>query len=208
MPAHPWTDDPATSSTHVRAVHINELRTAADQARAALGLGSYAWTDNPVGTGTHIRAMHFTELHDVIQDLWTRHGQGTLPNWDVGSAPSPSRQISARDINDLRSWLNQVDPPAAKRGFHCGPYHQINGTPTLQPTFLSQDPSQFHPGMLVVIDNWFMYDYVNTGHGYGDISDSGYATWLKQQQDAGVEVFVRIYRSGTTKGPRRNNLYR
>ena len=82
-----------------------------------------------------------------------------------------------------------------KRGFHCGPY---NNPPSLQSSFLSQNSGQFHPGMLVVIDNWFMYDYINTGHGYGDISDAGYATWLKQQQDAGVEVFVRIYRSGTT----------
>lgn len=69
MATFPWTNDPATSSTHIRAVHINELRTAADQARAALGLGGYSWTDNPVGTSTHIRAVHFTELHDVIQDL-------------------------------------------------------------------------------------------------------------------------------------------
>jgi hypothetical protein len=136
--------------------------------------------------------VHFTELHDVIQDLWTRHGQGTLPNWDAGSTPSPSRQISARDINDLRSWLNQVDPPAAKRGFHLGPFNTSQQT-----TFLGQDPSQFHPGMLVVIDNWFMTDYFYDNYNYGHVSDQAFATWLKQQQDAGVEIFVRIYRSGT-----------
>ncbi len=113
-----------------------------------------------------------------------------------------TRSLTLPSTRSLRDRVRAIVQPlpahavsSPKRGFHCGPY---NNPPSLQSSFLSQNSGQFHPGMLVVIDNWFMYDYINTGHGYGDISDAGYATWLKQQQDAGVEVFVRIYRSGTT----------
>lgn len=105
-----WTDNPATSTTHIRTVHINELRNAVDKDLTAVGLPTYAWTDNPVTTTTHIRAVHFTEIRTAIQTLWTHAGQGTVPNWSVGSAPSPSRQISARDMNDLRTWVDQYDP--------------------------------------------------------------------------------------------------
>jgi hypothetical protein len=107
-----WTDNPAKPSTHVRAVHINELRSGVDNLRTSppCSLGGYPWTDNPVSTTTHIRAVHFTELRNAIQDVWNCHTMGAVPNWSVGSAPSPSRQISARDMNDLRSWVDKVDP--------------------------------------------------------------------------------------------------
>jgi hypothetical protein len=106
-----WTDDPATSNTHIRVAHIGELRRTLDFYRAKAGLPATNWIDNPVSTTIHFRWIHFTELRSAIQDLWTHAGMGTLPNWSVGSAPSSSRQTSARDINDLRSWVNTVDPP-------------------------------------------------------------------------------------------------
>jgi hypothetical protein len=115
-----WTDNPAKPSTHVRAVHINELRSGVDNLRTSppCSLGGYPWTDNPVSTTTHIRAVHFTELRNAIQDVWNCHTMGAVPNWSVGSAPSPSRQISARDMNDLRSWVDKVDPLHALNGLH------------------------------------------------------------------------------------------
>lgn len=115
-----WTDNAATTSTRIRAVHINELRSAVDSLRTSppCNLGGYPWTDNPVSTTTHIRAVHFTELRSAIQDVWNCHNMGALPNWSVGSAPSTSRQVSARDINDLRTWVDQVDPPLALNGLH------------------------------------------------------------------------------------------
>lgn len=195
MPAFPWTNDPATSTTHVRAVHVNELRSAIDTLNSAVGIAPVSWQDgSSVSTDTHIRAGHFTQLQNAIQALWTYYGQGSLPQWTAGSDPSTSRQILASDINDLRSWVTTVDPPAAKRGFHCGPY---NDSPSLQATYLSQSSGQFQPGMLVVLDNWFMSDYTPGDSNYGQVSDQAYANWLTSQQSAGVEVFVRTYRSGT-----------
>ncbi|HUX86360.1 MAG TPA: hypothetical protein VMW65_05115 [Chloroflexota bacterium] len=114
----PWTDNAANTSTHIRTIHITELRSAVDQLRTACGLPTYSWTDNPIGLSTHVRVIHFTELHDAIQDVWTCHNMGSVPNWSVGSAPSLNRQISARDINDLRNWVDQVDPPGALNGLH------------------------------------------------------------------------------------------
>lgn len=106
MPTN-WTDPIITSSTHIRTIHINELRSVVDKNRIVAGLGNYAWTDSPVSRFTHIRAVHFTEIRSAIQDLWNHQGMGGLPNWSVGSAPSSSRQVSLRDTVDLRTWIQQ-----------------------------------------------------------------------------------------------------
>ncbi|MCL4544116.1 MAG: hypothetical protein M1118_05885 [Chloroflexi bacterium] len=110
-----WTDDPATSSTHIRTIHINELRATVDNDRRAAGLSPYGWTDAPLTTSTHIRAIHFTEVRTAIQQV---PNAPTLPGWSVGSPPAPSRQISARDINDLRNWTDQL---SAAVGQQFGP---------------------------------------------------------------------------------------
>lgn len=104
-----WTDTTLTSSTHIRAIHLNELRSVVDKNRLVAGLGAYAWTDSPVTRVTHIRAVHFTELQAAIQDLWTHEGMGALPSWSYGSAPSTSRPISLRDTTDLRSWIQEYE---------------------------------------------------------------------------------------------------
>lgn len=75
-----WTDNPATTGTRIRAVHINELRAAVDTNRAAAGLTGYSWTDNPVTTSSHIRAVHFGELRTATQGLWYRKRLGPLLN--------------------------------------------------------------------------------------------------------------------------------
>jgi len=104
-----WTDNPATTSTHIRTIHINELRGAVNTDRAAVRLAAYPWTDDPVTTSTHIRAVHFLELRTAIQELWFIKRLGPLPNLSVGTPPMSSRQVSARDINDLRGWLDTYD---------------------------------------------------------------------------------------------------
>lgn len=121
-----WTDSPATSATHIRAVHINELRRTVDADRAAAGLAPYTWSDGPgVSTETHIRAVHFTEIRAAIEQYMT------LPNWSVGTAPSSSRQVSARDMNDLRNWTDQfstaVGKPTGPDPWSCGQANPIKG---------------------------------------------------------------------------------
>jgi len=104
-----WSDPTVNSTTHIRSVHVNQARSVVDQNRVAAGLGAYAWTDHTVTNLTHVRAVHFTELRSAIQDLWNHVGLGALPNWSYGSPPAAGsgRPISARDITDLRSWIQR-----------------------------------------------------------------------------------------------------
>lgn len=108
-------------------MHINELRRVVSFYRQQAALPPISWTDGTLTSSTHIRAVHFTELRSAIQDLWTYHGMGSLPNWSVGTAPSNSRHVSARDVNDLRTWVNQADPPLNLwTGFHwCSPLNNL-----------------------------------------------------------------------------------
>jgi hypothetical protein len=55
-------------------------------------------------------AEGFTELRSAIQDLWIHANMGSIPNWSVGSPPAPNREVSARDVNDLRNWYDLYDP--------------------------------------------------------------------------------------------------
>ncbi len=96
-----WTDNPATSGTHIRPRHINELRRTVDRNRRAANLSAYPWNDNPVSITTHIRAAHFNEIRAAIPS------SVSIGNWSVGHPPASTRQVSARDINDLRGWVDQ-----------------------------------------------------------------------------------------------------
>jgi hypothetical protein len=114
-----WTDDPATTSTPIKAVHINELRAAVE---GAGGTPPGGWTDGPrVSTTTPIKAKHFVELRDAIQGLWNRCNLGTIPIWTSGVTPggpsvgTTATPIYASDINDLRYWFNKW---ADLRGVH------------------------------------------------------------------------------------------
>jgi hypothetical protein len=54
---------PATNAT-VRSATIQELRTGADQARAALGLSAMAYTDASL---TVIKAVHVQQLRNAVK---------------------------------------------------------------------------------------------------------------------------------------------
>ena len=98
-----WTDNPASTGARIRYVHVNGLRSCVDSDRSAAGLSAFAWTDgSTLSNSSLIRAVHSIELPQAIQDLWTATAMGTVPNWTARSAPSSSRQVSARDINELR----------------------------------------------------------------------------------------------------------
>ena len=108
----PWSDSPATSAVHVRARHVNELRNTVDRNRRAANLSAVAWTDNPVSSAAHIRSVHFTEIRAAIPS------SVPIGAWSMGNPPSSSRQVSARDMNDLRGWVDQF---SQSLGFPPGP---------------------------------------------------------------------------------------
>lgn len=147
----PWIDNPATSSTRIRAVHINELRDAVNCHYAAYG-SSVTWTDNPVTSNVRIRAIHFTEIRNAIQTLWNQKTMGAIPSWTAGSAPSSTRSIRASDINNLRGWLNSYETNTT--GGVYGPLrglHLRNGGDMRPQDVVAAN--RLAPGMVVVLSS-------------------------------------------------------
>lgn len=144
-----WTDNPATNNTHVRAVHINELRRTINRNRRAASLALFVWSDGPFVSGAvRIRAVHFNEIRAAIPP------SVPLGSWSVGSAPSPSRQVSARDINDLRRWVDQF---SASVGLSAGPDPVPQGV-----TSFTVDENSAPPNYVMVDSNWIQ-DILNLG---------------------------------------------
>ncbi|HYI11680.1 MAG TPA: IPT/TIG domain-containing protein [Thermoanaerobaculia bacterium] len=62
-----FTDAPFTQATNVSAVHLSELRAAADALRVAAALPPFTWTD-PAPAGATIRQQHIVELRAAIEE--------------------------------------------------------------------------------------------------------------------------------------------
>jgi hypothetical protein len=60
-----FTDDPVTTATKVKAVHLSQLRTAVTAVRALAGLGAPSYTD-VAAANLKIKAVHLTELRTFI----------------------------------------------------------------------------------------------------------------------------------------------
>jgi hypothetical protein len=117
-----WTDYPATSSTPIKAVHVNEVRTAINNVG---GTPPGGWTDGPtVSSATPVKAKHLVELHDAIQTLWNARALGLVPNWSSRASPggsslgTPATSIKASDINNVRAWFNYWETWGDLRGVH------------------------------------------------------------------------------------------
>lgn len=109
MPTN-WIDDPITTSTSIKAGHINQLRSVLDDLRSIFSLEQVNWTNNPVIAGnTPILATHIAEITNSIQDLWFRAGLGPLPSWSASTPPLRGTPIRASHINDLRAWIDYFE---------------------------------------------------------------------------------------------------
>src|SRR5579859_5771246 len=113
-----WTDpNPSAFITHIRFVHMKELRTTVDRNRSNAGLGAYPWTDPVLNSATRFKAAHFLDVRSAIQ----QYTGITLSDWQYGSPPVAfvlGRPVSVRDLIDLRNWTNQF---SVARGFPTGP---------------------------------------------------------------------------------------
>ena len=101
-----FTDDPLTAGTPIKAVHITELRTAVNQARALAGLTAATWTDSSL-TGVVIKAVHITELRSSLaparQALGFSVATYTDPTLTAGSTP-----VKAVHIQELRQKVTET----------------------------------------------------------------------------------------------------
>jgi hypothetical protein len=72
-----FTDDPLTTCATVKAVHITQLRTAVNLARASLSLAPFTFTDPGLASGTLIKGVHITELRTALAPVLTAIGVTT-----------------------------------------------------------------------------------------------------------------------------------
>jgi hypothetical protein len=94
-----FTDDPLTQySTVVKAVHVTELRTAANAVRAAAGLSAASWTDSSL-SGATIKAVHFTELRNSLGDATSILG---LPAANYTDSTLAGVAVKKAHIDELR----------------------------------------------------------------------------------------------------------
>jgi RHS repeat-associated protein len=106
--AFAFTDDPVVAeTTNVRAVHLTELRTAVNQARARANLSSATWADDPVqATVTAIKAVHITELRARLDEARAALGLSAANYTD--STLVSGYQIKAAHVQELRTKTNEA----------------------------------------------------------------------------------------------------
>jgi len=101
-----YTDATLSTTTVVRAQHVNELRAAVNAARAALGGGNLAqitWA-NPISAGSPIRATDIADLRGGLDQALARVAGGAVLPWDdpvLGSTTA----VRKRHIEQLRLRL-------------------------------------------------------------------------------------------------------
>ncbi len=91
-----FTDDPVVSrSTRIKRLHIEELRTAVNLARAAIGLPAFTFTD-PSLAGSRIKKVHVLELRNALNEARTAMGISIVAFNDAAT-------IKAQHITELRT---------------------------------------------------------------------------------------------------------
>jgi hypothetical protein len=97
----PFTDDPLSAGTFVKAVHVAELRTRIDALRVRFGLAAYPWTDPGLAAGTTIKAVHFDQLRTALQQAYTAAAR-TPPSF-AEAIVAGSTVVKASHVQELRT---------------------------------------------------------------------------------------------------------
>ncbi len=95
-----FTDNPLSGGSLIKAVHITELRTAVNDARARGGLGAATWTDTSL-QGVLVKAIHIVELRSRLAEARSALGLSaatyTDPNLAAGGTAKAVHIIELRD---------------------------------------------------------------------------------------------------------------
>jgi hypothetical protein len=99
-----FSDDPLTTSSMIRAVHITEMRARIDALRMRYGLSRFGWTDNSLFAGMTISAVHLTELRTALQQAYAAAGASapSLPPFTDPTIVPGSTFIRVVQIKELR----------------------------------------------------------------------------------------------------------
>jgi len=101
-------NDPLTSTTPIRAIHLAQLRTAVNAVRTLANLGAATTTDSAVAD-TPIKAVHVTELRLALDDA-----RGPLGLSTGGYADSPLTGVPVKAIHfqELRTAAGTTPLPS------------------------------------------------------------------------------------------------
>jgi hypothetical protein len=102
----PFTDDPLTAGTEIKALHVTEFRTRIDAVRNRLGLSAYPWTNASLTPRvTPIRLIDFTEVRAALDTIYRALGRTppTYTPWDGTSA------LKVLYVTETRTALQAVE---------------------------------------------------------------------------------------------------
>ena len=96
-----FADDPLVANgTTIKAVHLTQLRTAVNAARAAAGLSPSSWS-NASPAGVPVRSVHILELRSSLSAALSAFGKSAIYTHSI-SAGGPIRAI---DLQEIRNAL-------------------------------------------------------------------------------------------------------
>ena len=96
--------DPSLSGLSIKALHLVELRTAINGARAIKGLTPFAFMDPGLGAGTPIKAVHIMELRTALTQAYTA-AKLTPPAFTDPTLVAGATMVKAAHIVELRNAL-------------------------------------------------------------------------------------------------------
>ena len=129
-----FTDDPLVAgTTPIKAVHITELRTAVNQARARAGLAAATWTDSSL-SGVAIKGVHIQELRDRLAEARAALGKSVFSYTDP-TLTTGTTLIKAVHVQELRQSVTEA---------LSGP----SGCPAGQTVAMDQFVKNFYQGAL------------------------------------------------------------
>jgi hypothetical protein len=99
-----FTDDPLSMcGVVIKAVHITQLRTAVNIARASIGLPAVTFTDPSLAAGNVIKAVHMSELRTALAPLLT--AIGITPSYTDPAITGGATKVKAAHVRQLRDLI-------------------------------------------------------------------------------------------------------
>jgi hypothetical protein len=99
-----FTDDPlGMCGSVIKAVHITQLRTAVNIARAGIGLSAFTFTDPALAAGAVVKAVHIAELRTALAPLLT--AIAITPSYTDPTITGGATKVKNTHIRELRDRI-------------------------------------------------------------------------------------------------------
>ncbi|HEU4889759.1 MAG TPA: carboxypeptidase regulatory-like domain-containing protein [Thermoanaerobaculia bacterium] len=99
-----FTDNPLVfHTTKIKTVHISQLRTAVNLARAAIGLAAATFTDPTLLTTTKVKAVHINELRTALAPVLS--AISVTPSYTDPTITGGTTKIKTAHVSDLRNLI-------------------------------------------------------------------------------------------------------